>query len=226
MLYRIKSYMNRKTALGFLALLGLAGVAYLYVSASGAQDESAALEAQRVSAIAEFETQKSRTAAATRDLTQERQQLAAKQERLESDRLTASIANLTTTQEAKSLRNRVINYVIENNLEIIDFQSADTVTVITAEETLTFIDDDAPNVRRIVETCLRTESEDPAGDQQLATVTYTLKTRGGRDAQIGLVGLAGDTRTTRVETLEIVREDDDSDVWNMKMCMHVPYGEE
>ena len=225
MLYRIKAYLHRGAALTALVLAGLVGVSYLYVSASGAHDEATDLDTQRLAAVAELETQKSRTAADTSDLTQRREELNGKKEQFELDRQTASIANLTTSQDAKSLGNRIINYAVENNLEIVDFQTADTVTSITDEETLTFIDEDAPNVRRISETCQRTESEEATGDSQLPTVTYTFRTEGGRDAQIGLIGLAGDTRTTRIETLEIVREDDLSDVWTMKVCMHVPYGE-
>ena len=224
MLYRIKPYLQRGTALAALVLAGLVGITYLYVSASGSHDEAGELEAQRVATLAERETQKSRTAAETRDLTKKRQELDEKKDQLSADRQLASIASLTTSRDAKGLGNRVINFAIVKGLEIVDFQTSDTVTVITDEEILTYIDEDAPNIRRISETCPRIESEEPTGELQLPTVTYAFKTRGSREAQFGLIGLVGDTGTTRIETLEIIREDELSDVWTMKVCMHVPYG--
>ena len=222
--YRIKPYLRRGTALAALVLAGLVGITYLYVSASGSHDEAGELEAQRVATLAERETQKSRTAAETRDLTKKRQELDEKKDQLSADRQLASIASLTTSRDAKGLGNRVINFAIVKGLEIVDFQTSDTVTVITDEEILTYIDEDAPNIRRISETCPRIESEEPTGELQLPTVTYAFKTRGSREAQFGLIGLVGDTGTTRIETLEIIREDELSDVWTMKVCMHVPYG--
>ena len=225
MIYRIKLYLHRGTAVTALVLAGLIGIAFLYVSASGSHDEAANLDAQRVATVAELETQKSRTAAETRDLTSKRQELDEKNKQLQADRQLASIASLTTSRDAKGLDNRVINFAIVKGLEIVDFFKADTVTVITDEEILTFIDEDAPDIRRISETCPRIESEEPTGELQLPTVTYAFKTRGNREAQFGLIGLGGDTGTTRIETLEIVREDELSDVWTMKVCMHVPYGE-
>ena len=224
MLYRIKPYLQRGTTLAALVLAGLVGIAYLYVSASGSHDEATELDKQRVSTLAELETQKSRTAAETRNLTKKRQELDEKEEQLVADRQLASIASLTTSRDAKGLGNRVINFAIVKGLEIVDFQTSDTVTVITDEEILTYIDEDAPNIRRISETCPRIESEEPTGELQLPTVTYAFKTRGSREAQFGLIGLVGDTGTTRIETLEIIREDELSDVWTMKVCMHVPYG--
>ena len=224
MLYRIKPYLQRGTTLAALVLVGLVGIAYLYVSASGSHDEATELDKQRVSTLAELETQKSRTAAETRNLTKKRQELDEKEEQLVADRQLASIASLTTSRDAKGLGNRVINFAIVKGLEIVDFQTSDTVTVITDEEILTYIDEDAPNIRRISETCPRIESEEPTGELQLPTVTYAFKTRGSREAQFGLIGLVGDTGTTRIETLEIIREDELSDVWTMKVCMHVPYG--
>ena len=224
MLYRIKPYLRRGTALAALVLVGLVGIAYLYVSASGSHDEATELDKQRVSTLAELETQKSRTAAETRNLTKKRQELDEKEEQLVADRQLASIASLTTSRDAKGLGNRVINFAIVKGLEIVDFQTSDTVTVITDEEILTYIDEDAPNIRRISETCPRIESEEPTGELQLPTVTYAFKTRGSREAQFGLIGLVGDTGTTRIEILEIIREDELSDVWTMKVCMHVPYG--
>ena len=224
MLYRIKPYLQRGTTLAALVLAGLVGIAYLYVSASGSHDEATELDKQRVSTLAELETQKSRTAAETRNLTKKRQELDEKEEQLVADRQLASIASLTTSRDAKGLGNRVINFAIVKGLEIVDFQTSDTVTVITDEEILTYIDEDAPNIRRISETCPRIESEEPTGELQLPTVTYAFKTRGSREAQFGLIGLVGDTGTTRIEILEIIREDELSDVWTMKVCMHVPYG--
>ena len=224
MLYRIKPYLQRGTTLAALVLAGLVGIAYLYVSASGSHDEATELDKQRVATLAELETQKSRTAAETRNLTKKRQELDEKEEQLVADRQLASIASLTTSRDAKGLGNRVINFAIVKGLEIVDFQTSDTVTVITDEEILTYIDEDAPNIRRISETCPRIESEEPTGELQLPTVTYAFKTRGSREAQFGLIGLVGDTGTTRIETLEIIREDELSDVWTMKVCMHVPYG--
>ena len=224
MLYRIKPYLRRGTALAALVLAGLVGIAYLYVSASGSHDEATELDKQRVSTLAELETQKSRTAAETRNLTKKRQELDEKEEQLVADRQLASIASLTTSRDAKGLGNRVINFAIVKGLKSVYFLTADTVTVITDEEILTYIDEDAPNIRRISETCPRIESEEPTGELQLPTVTYAFKTRGSREAQFGLIGLVGDTGTTRIETLEIIREDELSDVWTMKVCMHVPYG--
>ena len=224
MLYRIKPYLQRGTTLAALVLVGLVGIAYLYVSASGSHDEATELDKQRVATLAELETQKSRTAAETRNLTKKRQELDEKEEQLVADRQLASIASLTTSRDAKGLGNRVINFAIVKGLEIVDFQTSDTVTVITDEEILTYIDEDAPNIRRISETCPRIESEEPTGELQLPTVTYAFKTRGSREAQFGLIGLVGDTGTARIETLEIIREDELSDVWTMKVCMHVPYG--
>lgn len=224
MLYRIKPYIHRGTALAALILAGLVGIAYLYVSASGSHDEAADFDAQRLAAVAALETQKSRTAAETRDLTKKRQELDEKKEQLGADRQLASIAALTTSRDAKGLGNRVINYAVVKGLEIIDLQTADTVTVITDEETLTYIDEDATNIRDISETCERLESEEPSGELQIPTVTYAFKTRGSREAQFGLIGLGGDTGTTRIEALEIVREGEHSDMWTMKVCMHVPYG--
>ena len=98
------------------------------------------------------------------------------------------------------------------------------MTVITDEETITYIDEDVANIRRISETCERLVSEEPTGELQIPTVTYAFKTKGDREAQFGLIGLGGDTGTTRIETLEIVREDEFSDEWTMRVCMHVPYG--
>ena len=40
MLYRIKPYLRRGTALVALVLAGLVGIAFLYVSASGSHDEA------------------------------------------------------------------------------------------------------------------------------------------------------------------------------------------
>ncbi len=224
MLYRIKPYLHRGTALTALVLAGLVGIAYLYVSASGSHNEAADLDAQRVATLAELETQKSLTAEETRDLTKKRQELAETKDQLEADRQLASIASLTTSRDAKGLGNRVINFAIVKGLEIVDFKTADTVTAITDEETLTFIDEDAPNIRRISETCPKIESDEPTGELQLLTVTYAFKTRGSREAQFGLIGLSGDTGTTRIEALEIIREDELSDMWTMEVCMHVPYG--
>ena len=167
MLYRIKPYLQRGTALAALVLAGLVGITYLYVSASGSHDEAGELEAQRVATLAERETQKSRTAAETRDLTKKRQELDEKKDQLSADRQLASIASLTTSRDAKGLGNRVINFAIVKGLEIVDFQTSDTVTVITDEEILTYIDEDAPNIRRISETCPRIESEEPTGELQL-----------------------------------------------------------
>ena len=194
------------------------------MSASGSHDEATDLEVQRVAALAELETQKSRTADETRKLTQKRQELDEKKEQLGADRQVASIAALTTSRDAKILGNRVINYAVLKGLKIIDSQNADTVTVITNEGTLTYIDEDAANIRRITETCERLESENPSGELQIPTVTYAFKTTGDREAQFGLIGLGGDTGTTLIEALEIVREDEFSDEWTMRVCMHVPYG--
>lgn len=226
MLYRIKQYLQSGAVLAALVLAGLAGVAYLYVSASSSLDEAAGLDDQRLSTLARLEAQKSETAAAERGLAERQKELDRKREQLEADRQAASIANLTTSQDAEILGSLIINYAVENDIEIIDFQTADTVTSITDQETLTFIDKGAPNVRRISETCVRTETGEPAGEFQVPTVTYTFKTRGGRYAQTGLIQLAEDMRTTRIETLEIIREDGSSDVWTLKVCIHVPYGEE
>ena len=224
MLYHIKPYLQRGTALTVIAIAGLVGIGYLYVSASGSHDEATDLEVQRVAALAELETQKSRTADETRKLTQKRQELDEKKEQLGADRQVASIAALTTSRDAKILGNRVINYAVLKGLKIIDSQNADTVTVITNEGTLTYIDEDAANIRRITETCERLESENPSGELQIPTVTYAFKTTGDREAQFGLIGLGGDTGTTLIEALEIVREDEFSDEWTMRACMHVPYG--
>ena len=224
MFYQIKSYLQRGITLTVIAIAGLVGIAYLYVSASGSLDEAADLETQRVAALAELETQKSRTADETRKLTQKRQELDEKNAQLGADRQIASIAALTTSRDAKGLGNRVINYAVLKGLEIIDSQIADTVTVITEEETLTYIDEDASNIRRISETCERLESDEPSGELQIPTVTYAFKTLGDREAQFGLIGLGGDTGTTFIEALEIVREEEFSDVWTMRVCMHVPYG--
>ena len=224
MLYHIKQYLQRGTALAVIAIAGLVGIAYLYVSASGSHDEAADLEAQRVAAVAELETQKSRTADETRRLTQKRQELDEKNEQLGADRQLASIGALTTSRDAKGLGNRVINYAVLKGLAIIDSQIADTVTVITDEKTVTYIDDEAANIRRISETCERLESDDPSGELQIPTVTYAFKTTGNREAQFGLIGLGGDTGTTLIEALELVRDDEFSDEWTMRVCMHVPYG--
>ena len=225
MLYRIKPFLNRWTALAALVVVVFAGLAYLYESASGSREEASGLDYLRLAAVIKLETQKWETAAASRDLTGKRQELEQKKEQLEVDRQLASIANLTTAQDAEGLGSRIINYAVDNRLEIVDFQNAKTVTVITPEETLTFIDGSAPNVRRITETCDRLKNDDPSEGWHLPTVTYTFKTRGGKDAQIGLIGLAGDAGTARVETLDMVREDDLADEWSLKVCLHVPYAE-
>ena len=224
MLYRIKPYLQRGTALTALVMAVLVGIAYLYVSASGSHDEAADLEAQRVATLAELETQKSRTAAETRDLTKARQELDEKKEQLGADRQLASIAALTTSGDAKGLDNQIINYAIVKGLENVYFLTADTVTVITDEEILTYIDEEAADIRRISENCPRIESEPPTDELQLPTVTYAFKTRGSREAQFGLIGLVGDTGTTRIETLEMVRDDESPDLWTMNVCIHVPYG--
>lgn len=225
MLYRIKPFLNRWTALAVLVVVVFAGLAYLYVSASGYRDETGGFDYLRLAAVVKLETQKWDTAAASRDLTGKRQELEQKKELLDVDRQLASIANLTTAQDAEGLGSRIINYAVDNRLEIVDFQNAKTVTVITLEETLTFIDGSAPNVRRITETCDRLKNDDPSEGWRLPTVTYTFMTRGGKDAQVGLIGLAGDAGTARVETLDMVREDDLADEWSLRVCMHVPYAE-
>ena len=226
MLYRIKKFLNRGTALAALAVVVFAGLAYLYVSASGSREEASDIDYLRLAAVVELETQKWQTAATTIELTGKRQELERKKQQLEVDRQIASIASLTTAQDAEGLGSRIINYAVDNRLEIVDFQNAKTVTVITPEETLTFIDGSASNVRRITETCDRLKNDDPSEGWHLPTLTYTFKTRGGKDAQIGLIGLAGDAGTARVETLDMVREDDTADEWSLKVCMHVPYGEQ
>ena len=126
MLYHIKPYLQRGTTLTVIALVGLVGIAYLYVSASGSHDEAADLEAQRVATLADLETQKARTADETRKLTQKRQELDEKNEQLGADRQLASIAALTTSRDAKVLGNRVINYAVLKGLEIIDSQTLPT----------------------------------------------------------------------------------------------------
>ena len=224
MLYRIKPYLHRGTALTALVLAGLVGIAFLFVSASDSHDEAEDLAAQRGATLAELETQKSLTAEETRELTKKRQELDEKKDQLEADRQLASIASLTTSRDAKGLGNRVINFAIVKGLESVYTLTADTVTAITDEATLTFIDEEAPNIRRISEACPRIEAEEPTGELQLPTVTYAFKTRGSREAQFGLIGLVGDTGTTRIEALEIIREDELSDMWTMEVCMHVPYG--
>lgn len=225
MLYRIKPLFSRWTALAVLVVVVFAGLAYLYVSASGSREEASGIDYLRLAAVVKLETQKWDTAAASRDLTGKRQELEQKKEQLDVDRQLASIANLTTAQDAEGLGSRIINYAVDNRLEIVDFQNAKTVTVITLEETLTFIDGSAPNVRRITETCDRLKNDDPSEGWHLPTVTYTFMTRGGKDAQVGLIGLAGDAGTARVETLDMVREDDLADEWSLRVCMHVPYAE-
>jgi hypothetical protein len=63
------------------------------------------------------------------------------------------------------------------------------------------------------------------GGIEFPTFTYSFEARGGTGALIGLLGLAGDTPTTRIETLELTRERGQPDVWNMKLGLLVPYGE-
>ena len=226
MLYRIRTFLNRWTALAALVVIVFAGLAYFYVSASGSRDEADGFDKLRLAAVVELETQKLQTAATTIELTGKRQELERKREQLEVDRQLASIGNLTTAQDAEGLGSRIINFAVDNGLEIVDFQNAMTVTVITPEETLTFIDGSATNVRRITETCDRLKIDDPDEGWHLPTVTYTFRTRGGKDAQIGLIGLAEGTSTGRIETLDMIREDDQTDEWSLKVCVHVPYAEQ
>ena len=224
MITLVRTNLHRGTALVALIVVGLAAIAFLIVSASGSLNEAADLDDQRVAMLAELETQKSRTAVETRELTRVRQELDEKNDQLSANRQLASIASLTTATDAKGLGNRVINFAIVKGLEVVDLKTADTVTVITDEGISTFIDEDAPDIREISENCPRIESEEPSGELQIPTVTYAFKTRGNREAQFGLIGLGGDTGTTRIETLELVREEELIDVWTMKVCMHVPYG--
>jgi hypothetical protein len=63
------------------------------------------------------------------------------------------------------------------------------------------------------------------GGIEFPTFTYTFEAQGSTGALIGLLGLAGDTPTTRIVTLELTRERGQLDVWNMKLGLLVPYGE-
>lgn len=63
------------------------------------------------------------------------------------------------------------------------------------------------------------------GGIDFPTFTYSFEAKGSTGALIGLLGLAGDTPTTRIETLELTREPGQPDVWNMKLGLLVPYGE-
>lgn len=63
------------------------------------------------------------------------------------------------------------------------------------------------------------------GGIEFPAFTYSFEARGSTGALIGLLGLADDTPTTRIETLELTREPGQPDIWNMKLGLLVPYGE-
>jgi multidrug efflux pump subunit AcrA (membrane-fusion protein) len=63
------------------------------------------------------------------------------------------------------------------------------------------------------------------GGIEFPTFTYSFEARGSTGALTGLLGLADDTPTTRIEILELTRESGEADVWNMKLGLLVPYGE-
>lgn len=223
MLYRIKPYLRRDTALAVLALAGFLCAAFPFVSASGTRDEVADLERQRAAAAAALETQASQTAEQDAKVAQMRQTLDQSIKQFETDREAASISSLTTAAEAEDLGDRIITYTSENPLNIVNFYAVETVTAISDEGILIFIDPDTTDARRITEVCPNTKmKEPPADDMKIPTFTYTFTAWGEKDPLIGLVGLANDTRTTRIEALEITQR---PGWWSMMVCMHVPYGE-
>ena len=63
-------------------------------------------------------------------------------------------------------------------------------------------------------------------DFELTAFTYTITARGLPHALIGMLTLAGDVRTARVETLELARETSAANQWNMTLGVVVPYGAE
>ena len=233
MFYRLNPYLRRNALLVVLVIAGLAGVGYLIFSLSGANgeladtlDETDAVERRRAAAVADTEGQRTRKADADADLVQKRQELDHVTEKLRMDSEAASISSLTSSRDAKSLGDQI--YAAGNGLYIRGFQSAETVTTIDGAEVVIFIETDTPeaDAQRIKRDCPGTVNEDPKADILLPTFTYTFEAQGGRNALIGLLGLAESAPTTRIETLELNRLDTPPDVWNMKVCMHVPYGEE
>lgn len=233
MFYRLKPYLRRNAPLVVLVIAGLAGVGYLLFSLSGARgeladtlDEAETVERRRAAAVSDTEEQRTRKADAAADLVQKRQQLDRVTEKLRADREAASIGSLTSSRDAADLDNQIFDYA--DNLAGVDLQRAETVTTIDGAEVVIFIGTDTPeaDVERIERDCPGTVNEDPEADILLPTFTYTFEVQGGRNALINLLGLAESAPTTRIETLELIRQDAPQDVWKMKVCMHVPYGEE
>lgn len=231
MFYRLKPYLRRNAPLVVLVLAGLAGVGYLLFSLSGASGELAdtlneaeAVERRRAAAVADTEEQRTRKADAAADLLQKQQQLDRVTEKLRADSEAASIGSLTSSRDAEDLDNQIFDYAAENSL-IVDLRRAETLTTIDGAEVVIFIKTDTPeaDAQRIERDCPGTVNEDPEADILLPTFTYTFEVQGDRNALISLLGLAESTPTTRIETMELLRP---QDVWNMKVCMHVPYGEE
>ena len=235
MFYRLKPYLRRNALLVVLVVAGLAGVGYMLFSLSGARgdladtlDERDTVERRRAVAVSDAEEQRAREAAAAADLVQKRQELDRVTEKLRMDSEAASISSLTSSRDAEGLDNQIFDAAARNRLDIVDFQSAETVTTIDGAEVVIFIKTDTPeaDAQRIERDCPGTVNEDPQADILLPTFTYTFEVQGGRNALINLLGLAESAPTTRIETLELNRLDSPPDVWNMKVCMHVPYGEE
>ena len=231
MFYRLKPYLRRNAPLVVLVLAGLAGVGYLLFSLSGASGELAdtlneaeTVERRRAAAVADTEEQRTRKADAAADLLQKQQQLDRVTEKLRADSEAASIGSLTSSRDAEDLDNQIFDYAAENSL-IVDLRRAETVTTIDGAEVVIFIETDTPeaDAQRIERDCPGTVNGDPEVDILLPTFTYTFEVQGDRNALISLLGLAESTPTTRIETMELLRP---QDVWNMKVCMHVPYGEE
>ena len=235
MFYQLKPYLRRNALLVVLVVAGLAGVGYMLFSLSGARggladtlDERDTVERRRVAAVSDTEEQRAREAAAATDLVQKRQELDRVTEKLRMDSEAASISSLTSSRDAEGLDNQIFDAAARNRLDIVDFQSAETVTTIDGAEVVIFIKTDTPeaDAQRIKRDCPGTVNEDPQADILLPTFTYTFEVQGGRNALINLLGLAESAPTTRIETLELNRLGSPPDVWNMKVCMHVPYGEE
>lgn len=64
------------------------------------------------------------------------------------------------------------------------------------------------------------------GGIEYTSIEYKFKARGQPVALIGLLGIANDTPTARIESLDLNRDSDDTSVWSMNVVLLVPYGDE
>ena len=61
---------------------------------------------------------------------------------------------------------------------------------------------------------------------EFPSIEYRFKAKGQPVALIGLLGTVNDTPTSRIESLNLNRDSDDTSVWSMNVALLVPYGDE